>query len=58
VARSSEAEDVIMRGLVLFVAGILVGVTVQTGIAQRDDAGIVGLNPGHVMARAPGSAVL
>jgi catechol 2,3-dioxygenase-like lactoylglutathione lyase family enzyme len=40
-----------MRGLVLFIAGILVGAAVQTGVAQNESAGIVGLN--HVGIAVP-----
>ena len=40
-----------MRGLVLFVAGILVGAAVQTTIAQNERPGVVGLN--HVGVAVP-----
>ena len=43
-----------MRGLVLFVAGILVGVAVQTTVAQNEPPGVVGLNHvGHQPCRHP-----
>jgi lactoylglutathione lyase len=44
-------KEHIMRGLVLFVAGVVVGAAVQTGIAQTDNAGVVGLN--HVGIAVP-----
>ncbi len=40
-----------MRGWMLFVAGILVGLGVQTAVAQNQNAGIVGLN--HVGINVP-----
>jgi catechol 2,3-dioxygenase-like lactoylglutathione lyase family enzyme len=40
-----------MRGLFLFVAGILVGLAVQAAIAQNQNRGIVGLN--HVGISVP-----
>jgi catechol 2,3-dioxygenase-like lactoylglutathione lyase family enzyme len=40
-----------MRGLVLFVAGILVGAAVQTTVAQNERPGVVGLN--HVGVAVP-----
>jgi catechol 2,3-dioxygenase-like lactoylglutathione lyase family enzyme len=40
-----------MRGLLLFVAGILVGAAVQTTIAQNERPGVVGLN--HVGVAVP-----
>ena len=40
-----------MRGLYLFVAGILVGLAVQMAIAQNHNRGIVGLN--HVGISVP-----
>ncbi len=40
-----------MRGLYLFVAGILVGLAVQMAIAQNHNRGIVGLN--HVAISVP-----
>lgn len=40
-----------MRGLVLFVAGILLGAAVQTTVAQNDRPGVVGLN--HVGVAVP-----
>jgi len=40
-----------MRGLCLFVAGLLVGLAVQTVIAQNQNRGIVGLN--HVALSVP-----
>ena len=40
-----------MRGLCLFVAGILVGVAVHTAVAQSPNRGIVGLN--HVGIAVP-----
>jgi catechol 2,3-dioxygenase-like lactoylglutathione lyase family enzyme len=40
-----------MRGLFLFVAGILVGLAVQVAIAQNQNRGIVGLN--HVGISVP-----
>jgi catechol 2,3-dioxygenase-like lactoylglutathione lyase family enzyme len=40
-----------MRGLCLFVAGILVGVAVHTAVAQSPNRGIVGLN--HVGITVP-----
>ena len=40
-----------MRGLLLFVAGILVGLAVQAAIAQNPNRGIVGLN--HVGISVP-----
>jgi catechol 2,3-dioxygenase-like lactoylglutathione lyase family enzyme len=40
-----------MRSVVLFVGGILVGLAVQSGIAQTQNRGIVGLN--HVALSVP-----
>ena len=40
-----------MRGWMLFVAGILVGLGVQTAVAQNRNAGLVGLN--HVGINVP-----
>jgi catechol 2,3-dioxygenase-like lactoylglutathione lyase family enzyme len=40
-----------MRGLVLFVAGMLVGLAAQTTLAQNQNRGIVGLN--HVALSVP-----
>ena len=40
-----------MRGMVLFVAGVLVGLAVQVAIAQNPNRGIVGLN--HVGISVP-----
>ena len=40
-----------MRGFLLFVAGLFVGVAVQTGIAQNDTPSVVGLN--HVGISVP-----
>jgi len=40
-----------MRGLFLFVAGILVGTTVQVVVAQNQNRGIIGLN--HVAISVP-----
>ena len=40
-----------MRGCMLFVAGILVGLTVQTAVAQSQNRGLVGLN--HVGISVP-----
>ena len=40
-----------MRGCMLFVAGILVGVGVQTAVAQNQNTGLVGLN--HVGINVP-----
>ena len=40
-----------MRGWMLFVAGILVGLGVQTAVAQNQNVGIVGLN--HVGINVP-----
>ena len=40
-----------MRGLVLFAAGILVGLAVQSVVAQNQNRGIVGLN--HVALSVP-----
>ena len=40
-----------MRGWMLFVAGILVGVGVQTAVAQNQNTGLVGLN--HVGINVP-----
>lgn len=40
-----------MRGLVLFVAGILIGLAVQTTVAQNQNKGLVGLN--HVALSVP-----
>ena len=40
-----------MRGLFLFVAGIVVGLAVQTAVAQNQNRGIVGLN--HVALSVP-----
>lgn len=40
-----------MKGSVLFVAGILVGLAVQTGLAQNPNRGLVGLN--HVGVSVP-----
>ena len=40
-----------MRGCMLFVAGILVGLGVQTAVAQNQNAGLVGLN--HVGINVP-----
>jgi catechol 2,3-dioxygenase-like lactoylglutathione lyase family enzyme len=37
-------EEFFMRGLYLFVAGILVGLAVQIAFAQNQDRGIIGLN--------------
>ena len=33
-----------MRGCMLFVAGVLTGLSVQTAVAQNQNQGIVGLN--------------
>jgi lactoylglutathione lyase len=51
ILRFRIEKERIMRGLVLFVAGILVGASVQTGIAQNDKTGVVGLN--HVGIAVP-----
>src|SRR5882672_11396431 len=40
-----------MRGLFLFVAGLVVGLAVETAIAQNQNHGIVGLN--HVALSVP-----
>ena len=40
-----------MRGFVLFVAGILVGLSVHVGLAQSQNRGLVGLN--HVALSVP-----
>lgn len=40
-----------MRGLVLFIAGILVGVSIHTAVAQSQNKGLVGLN--HVALSVP-----
>jgi catechol 2,3-dioxygenase-like lactoylglutathione lyase family enzyme len=40
-----------MRGLLLFIAGILVGLAVQAAVAQDKNTGIVGLN--HVALSVP-----
>jgi hypothetical protein len=40
-----------MRGLFLFLAGVLFGLAVQSGVAQNQKAGIVGLN--HVALSVP-----
>ena len=40
-----------MRGVFLFVAGILVGLAVQSAVAQNQNSGIVGLN--HVALSVP-----
>ena len=40
-----------MRGFLLFVAGILVGLAVQSALAQNQNRGIVGLN--HVALTVP-----
>jgi len=40
-----------MRGLVLFVAGIVVGLAVESAVAQNQNRGIVGLN--HVALSVP-----
>ena len=40
-----------MRGRILFVAGILVGLTVHTAVAQNQNTGLVGLN--HVGINVP-----
>ena len=40
-----------MRGWMLFIAGILVGLGVQTAVAQNQNTGLVGLN--HVGINVP-----
>jgi catechol 2,3-dioxygenase-like lactoylglutathione lyase family enzyme len=40
-----------MKGFVLFIAGLMVGAAIQTGVAQTQNPGIVGLN--HVGLAVP-----
>jgi catechol 2,3-dioxygenase-like lactoylglutathione lyase family enzyme len=51
IVKSSIDKEHIMRGLVLFIAGLAVGAAVQTGVAQGDKPGVVGLN--HVGIAVP-----
>ena len=43
-----------MRGMMLFVAGIVVGLAAQTAIAQNQNRGIVGLNRDESLRRTRG----
>jgi catechol 2,3-dioxygenase-like lactoylglutathione lyase family enzyme len=44
-------KEQIMKGFVLFIAGLMVGAAIQTGVAQTQNPGIVGLN--HVGLAVP-----